>query len=105
MSASLHLPQAPGSPKGARLDRKRAAQPRAGPFNCGAPGRARHLKKKGVSETIANPLDFLEAASGFEPLYNGFAVRDFRFLLNVTELQRDSLLLDRTRVYPAFQLL
>jgi hypothetical protein len=31
--------------------------------------------KKGVSENIANPLNFLEAASGFEPLYNGFADR------------------------------
>ena len=30
---------------------------------------------KGVSPCRADPWNFLEAASGFEPLYNGFADR------------------------------
>lgn len=31
--------------------------------------------KKGASEMIADPLNCLEAATGFEPVYNGFADR------------------------------
>ena len=40
------------------------------------PMRAVHPRKKGSAPFLmSHPLNFLEAASGFEPLYNGFADR------------------------------
>jgi len=43
---------------------------------------------KGPAQKRAGPLNFLEAASGFEPLCKGFAVRKstfYRVLATVTE--------------------